>query len=97
MCAVDTATGRALWRRSTEAPVWGSVPATALSASGGTVLAGDGVQLTAFAGRDGRRLWKFQEAGASDVPGGPRYVPLQGGGRMLVVQRERTFYALPVD
>ncbi|WP_406273403.1 PQQ-binding-like beta-propeller repeat protein [Streptomyces sp. NBC_00191] len=97
VCAVDTATGRALWRRSTEAPVWGSVPATALSASGGTVLAGDGVQLTAFAGRDGKRLWKFQEAGASDVPGGPRYVPLQGGGRMLVVQRERTFYALPVD
>ncbi|WP_406303067.1 PQQ-binding-like beta-propeller repeat protein [Streptomyces sp. NBC_00885] len=97
VCAVDTATGRALWRRSTEAPVWSSVPATAVSASGGTVLAGDGVQLTAFAGRDGRRLWKFQEAGASDVPGGPRYVPLQGGGRMLVVQRERTFYALPVD
>ncbi|WP_406399677.1 PQQ-binding-like beta-propeller repeat protein [Streptomyces sp. NBC_00879] len=97
VCAVDTATGRALWRRSTEAPVWSSVPATAVSARGGTVLAGDGVQLTAFAGRDGRRLWKFQEAGASDVPGGPRYVPLQGGGRMLVVQRERTFYALPVD
>ncbi|MFF3398957.1 PQQ-binding-like beta-propeller repeat protein [Streptomyces sp. NPDC002659] len=97
VCAVDTATGRALWRRSTEAPVWSSVPATALSASGGTVLAGDGVQLTAFAGRDGRRLWKFQEAGVNDVPGGPRYVPLQGGGRMLVVQRERTFYALPVD
>ncbi|MET7620050.1 PQQ-binding-like beta-propeller repeat protein [Streptomyces sp. NPDC005408] len=97
VCAVDTATGRALWRRSTEAPVWSSVPATAVSASGGTVLAGDGAQLTAFAARDGRRLWKFQEAGVDDAPGGSRYVPLQGGGRTLVVQRERTFYALPVD
>ncbi|MFC4608104.1 PQQ-binding-like beta-propeller repeat protein [Streptomyces maoxianensis] len=96
--AIDTATGRRQWQRSTEAPVWNGVPATALSASGGTVLAGDGAQLTAFAARDGRRLWKFQEAGVKDVPGGPRYVPLPGGdGRNLVVQRERTFYALPVD
>ncbi|MFF3242809.1 PQQ-binding-like beta-propeller repeat protein [Streptomyces sp. NPDC002870] len=98
VCAIDTATGRQQWRRSTEAPVWNGVPGTALSASGGTVLAGDGAQLTAFAARDGRRLWKFQEAGVKDVPGGPRYVPLPGGGgRNLVVQRERTFYALPVD
>lgn len=95
--AVDTATGRPLWRRSTEAPVWNGVPATALSAGGGTVLAGDGAQLTAFAARDGRRLWKFQEAGVQDTPGGPRYVPLPGGGRNVVVQRDRAFYALPVD
>ncbi|MDQ0940805.1 PQQ-binding-like beta-propeller repeat protein [Streptomyces sp. V1I1] len=98
VCAIDTATGRQQWRRSTEAPVWNGVPGTALSASGATVLAGDGAQLTAFAARDGRRLWKFQEAGVKDVPGGPRYVPLPGGGgRNLVVQREGTFYALPVD
>ncbi|MGI5402870.1 PQQ-binding-like beta-propeller repeat protein [Streptomyces sp. CA-135486] len=95
--AVDTATGRPLWRRSTEAPVWNGVPATALSAGGRTVLAGDGAQLTAFAARDGRRLWKFQEAGVQDTPGGPRYVPLPGGGRNVVVQRDRAFYALPVD
>ncbi|MFK4223490.1 PQQ-binding-like beta-propeller repeat protein [Streptomyces sp. NPDC019890] len=95
--AVDTATGRPLWRRSTEAPVWNGVPATALSAGGRTVLVGDGAQLTAFAARDGRRLWKFQEAGAQDAPGGPRYVPLPGGGRTVVVQRDRAFYALPAD
>ncbi|MFI1395011.1 PQQ-binding-like beta-propeller repeat protein [Streptomyces sp. NPDC020681] len=98
VCAVDTATGRSLWRRSTEAPVWNAVPGTALSASGQTVLAGDGAQLTAFAARDGKRLWKFQEAGAKDVPGGARYVPLPGGsGKSLVVQREGTFYALDVE
>ncbi|WP_405806124.1 PQQ-binding-like beta-propeller repeat protein [Streptomyces sp. NBC_00210] len=95
--AVDTATGRPLWRRSTEAPVWNGVPATALSAGGRTVLAGDGAQLTAFAARDGRRLWKFQEAGVQDAPGGLRYVPLPGGGRTVVVQRDRAFYALPAD
>ncbi|WP_406003556.1 PQQ-binding-like beta-propeller repeat protein [Streptomyces sp. NBC_00829] len=94
--AIDIATGRPLWQRSTEAPVWNGVPATGVTASGGTVVAGDGAQLTAFSARDGKRLWKFQEAGAKDTPGGARYVPLQGGGRYLVVQREGTFYALPV-
>ncbi|MFF3320700.1 PQQ-binding-like beta-propeller repeat protein [Streptomyces sp. NPDC002889] len=100
VCAVDTATGRPLWRRSTETPAWRQTPRTALSAGGRTVLAGDAVALTAFAARDGRRLWKFQEAGARDAGNpqdAPRYEPLPGGDGRLVVRRGRTFYALPVD
>ncbi|MCX4819356.1 PQQ-binding-like beta-propeller repeat protein [Streptomyces sp. NBC_01142] len=98
--AVDTATGRRLWTRSTEAPAWDDTPGTALSTSGRTVLAADGAQLTAFSARDGKRLWKFQEAGTEDAPDGEatsRYEALQGGGRNLVVRRDRTFYALPVE
>jgi outer membrane protein assembly factor BamB len=98
MCAIDTAPGRQLWRRSTEGPVSSETPGTALSTSGATVLAYDSVQLTAFAARDGKRLWKFQEAGAEDSgTAAPRYQPLAGGGRNVVVRRDRTFYALPVD
>ncbi|MFF3453626.1 PQQ-binding-like beta-propeller repeat protein [Streptomyces sp. NPDC002730] len=96
--AVDTANGRRLWQRSTDAPVSNEIPGSGFSTSGRTVLAYDSGQLTAFAARDGKRLWKFQETGAQD--GGtdtPRYEPLAGGGRNLVVRRDRTFYALPVD
>ncbi|TXS43087.1 hypothetical protein EAO77_35295 [Streptomyces sp. t39] len=98
VCAVDTATGRELWRRSTQAPAWRETPVTALSPSGRTVLTGDAVQLTAFAARDGRRLWKFQEAGAEDAPeqATPRYAAFPAGTR-TVVRRGRTFYALPVS
>ncbi|QNP65280.1 PQQ-binding-like beta-propeller repeat protein [Streptomyces genisteinicus] len=98
VCAVDTATGRELWRRSTQAPAWRENPVTALSPSGRTVLTGDAVQLTAFAARDGRRLWKFQEAGADDAPdqAAPRYAAFPAGSH-TVVRRGRTFYALPVD
>ncbi|MFJ8073082.1 PQQ-binding-like beta-propeller repeat protein [Streptomyces sp. NPDC096176] len=97
--AVDMATGRQLWRRWTEAPAWRQTPRTVLSGSGRTVLAGDAAQLTAFAARDGRRLWKFQEAGSTDAKeqAAPRYTVLPGGGGRAVVQRGRTFYALPVD
>ncbi|WP_406731042.1 PQQ-binding-like beta-propeller repeat protein [Streptomyces sp. NBC_01794] len=96
--AVDTANGRLLWRRSTDAPVSDEIPGTGFSTSGRTVLAYDSGQLTAFAARDGKRLWKFQETGAQDSgTGAPRYEPLAGGGRNLVVRRDRTFYALPVD
>jgi outer membrane protein assembly factor BamB len=98
--AIDTATGRPLWQRSTEAPAWGNIPGTTLSTSGRTVFAADGAQLTAFSARDGKRLWKFQEAGTADAPEGedvPRYEALQGGGRKLVVRRGRTFYAIPVE
>ncbi|MFE7381226.1 PQQ-binding-like beta-propeller repeat protein [Streptomyces zhihengii] len=98
VCAVDSATGRELWRRSTQAPAWRETPVTALSPSGRTVLTGDAVQLTAFAARDGRRLWKFQEAGADDAPeqAAPRYAAFPAGAR-TVVRRGRTFYSLPVD
>ncbi|WP_327326054.1 PQQ-binding-like beta-propeller repeat protein [Streptomyces sp. NBC_01210] len=96
--AVDTANGRRLWQRSTDAPVSNETPGTGVSTSGRTVLAYDSGQLTAFAARDGKRLWKFQETGAQDSgTDTPRYEPLAGGGRNLVVRRDRTFYALPVD
>ncbi|WP_328396510.1 PQQ-binding-like beta-propeller repeat protein [Streptomyces sp. NBC_00390] len=98
--AVDVATGRALWSRSTETPAWREIPQTTLSLSGRTVFAGDAVALTAFAARDGRRLWKFQEAGTRDAENpqaAPRYVPLAGGEDRIVVRRGRTFYSLPVD
>ncbi|MFD0430414.1 PQQ-binding-like beta-propeller repeat protein [Streptomyces zhihengii] len=96
VCAVDGATGRELWRRSTQAPAWRETPVTALSPSGRTVLTGDAVQLTAFAARDGRRLWKFQEAGADDAPeqAAPRYAAFPAGAR-TVVRRGRTFYSSP--
>ncbi|MGW0703425.1 outer membrane protein assembly factor BamB family protein [Streptomyces sp. NPDC002867] len=99
VCAVDTATGRPLWRRSTEAPVWRETPSTALSTSGRTVLAGDAAQLTAFSARDGRRLWKFQEAGATDAEeqAAPRYTAMPAGDRGVLVRRGPVFYALPVD
>lgn len=98
VCAVDSATGRELWRRSTQAPAWREIPVTALSPSGRTVLTGDAVQLTAFAARDGRRLWKFQEAGPDDAPeqAAPRYAAFPAGAR-TVVRRGRVFYSLPVD
>ncbi|MFI9581537.1 PQQ-binding-like beta-propeller repeat protein [Streptomyces sp. NPDC052236] len=97
VCALDVAPGRQLWRRSTESPVTREIPGTAVTASGAMVLAYDSVQLTAFAARDGKRLWKFQDAGAEDSgTATPRYEPLAGGGRNLVVRRNRTFYALPV-
>ncbi|MEV4332449.1 PQQ-binding-like beta-propeller repeat protein [Streptomyces sp. NPDC049597] len=99
VCAVDTATGRPLWRRSTEAPVWRETPSTALSTSGRTVFAGDAAQLTAFSARDGRRLWKFQEAGATDAEeqAAPRYTAMPAGNRGVLVRRGTVFYALPVD
>ncbi|MBT2365349.1 PQQ-binding-like beta-propeller repeat protein [Streptomyces sp. ISL-10] len=99
VCAVDTATGRQLWRRSTEAPVWRETPSTVLSTSGRTVLAGDAAQLTAFSARDGRRLWKFQEAGAAEAEeqAAPRYTAIPAGGRRVLARRGSVFYALPVD
>ncbi|MFI2369056.1 PQQ-binding-like beta-propeller repeat protein [Streptomyces sp. NPDC018833] len=99
VCAVDTATGRQLWRRSTEAPVWRETPSTALSTSGRTVLAGDAAQLTAFSARDGRRLWKFQEAGAAEAEeqAAPRYAAMAAGDRRVLARRGSVFYALPVD
>ncbi|NWF24992.1 PQQ-binding-like beta-propeller repeat protein [Streptomyces sp. PKU-EA00015] len=99
VCAVDTATGRPVWRRSTEAPVWRETPSTALSTSGRTVLAGDAAQLTAFSARDGRRLWKFQEAGVTDAEeqAAPRYTAMPAGDRGVLVRRGPVFYALPVD
>lgn len=93
--AVDRATGKLLWRRSTEVPLGGNAPALTVSGGGKTLLAADASQVTAFAAADGRRLWKFQDIGAQDPRGatvsGP-YRALAAGGT-TVVQRERTFYA----
>ncbi|MFF8844609.1 PQQ-binding-like beta-propeller repeat protein [Streptomyces sp. NPDC015127] len=99
VCAVDTATGRQLWRRSTQAPVWRDIPSTAVTTSGRTVLAGDAAQVTAFSARDGRRLWKFQEAGAVDAEdqAPPRYTAMPAGPGRVLVRRGSVFYALAVD
>ncbi|MEV3989139.1 PQQ-binding-like beta-propeller repeat protein [Streptomyces sp. NPDC049837] len=98
--AVDPATGRARWRRGTEAAAGGDVPGVTVSASGRTLLAADGSQVTAFGAGDGRRLWKFQDAGVQD-PGGKEtsapYTALAAGAAGVVVRRDRTFYALPVE
>ncbi|MER5496248.1 PQQ-binding-like beta-propeller repeat protein [Streptomyces sp. NPDC002561] len=97
--AVERETGRLRWRRSTEVLPGTSAPAVALSTTGRTLLASDRSQVTAFAAQDGRRLWKFQDIGVQD-PKGPavtapyRVLPT---GRLVVVQRDRMFCALPVD
>ncbi|GGY78537.1 serine/threonine protein kinase [Streptomyces nitrosporeus] len=97
--AVDAATGRQAWRRSTEVPLGGNAPALTLSGGGGTLLASDPTQVTAFAAADGRRLWKFQDIGAADPKGATVSAPYRvlAAGKNAVVQRERAFYAFPVE
>lgn len=96
--AVDRATGKLLWRRSTEVPLGGNAPALTLS-GGGTLLAADASQVTAFAAADGRRLWKFQDIGAQDPKGATVSAPYRvlAAGRTAVVQRGGVFYAFPVE
>ncbi|MFD4691169.1 PQQ-binding-like beta-propeller repeat protein [Streptomyces sp. NPDC058463] len=97
--AVDRATGKLLWRRSTEVPLGGNAPALTLSGGGGTLLAADASQVTAFAAADGRRLWKFQDIGAQDPKGATVSAPYRvlAAGRTAVVQRGGVFYAFPVE
>ncbi|MFE7777850.1 PQQ-binding-like beta-propeller repeat protein [Streptomyces sp. NPDC057445] len=92
--ALDTATGKARWSRSTEAG-GGGRPRVLLSPSGRTALALESTQVTAFRTTDGSRLWKFQDAGGSTPakPGGHRGVV---AGGTAVVWRDKTLYALPV-
>lgn len=97
--AVERATGRLLWRRSTEVPLGGNAPALTLSGGGKTLLAADATQVTAFAAGDGRRLWKFQDVGAQAPKGATVTAPYRvlGAGEHVIVQRERAFYAFPVE
>jgi outer membrane protein assembly factor BamB len=97
--AVERETGRLRWRRSTEAPIGTATPAVTLSTTGRTLLAADGSQVTAFAAEDGRRLWKFQDIGTQDPKGPTVTAPYRvlTTGRTAVVQRDRIFYAFPVD
>lgn len=98
--AVERATGKVLWRRSTEVPAGDGCPALTLSGSGRTLLAADASQVTAFAAADGRRLWKFQDIGAPAPEGAAVTAPyrvLATGKTSVVVQRERAFYAFPVE
>ncbi|MEU1346010.1 PQQ-binding-like beta-propeller repeat protein [Streptomyces sp. NPDC005795] len=95
---VDRETGKLRWRRSTESAARGSAPAVTVSGSGGTLLAADPGQVTAFAADDGRRLWKFQDIGAQDPRGATvtaRYEVL-AYGKTAVVRRDRVVYAFPV-
>lgn len=96
--AVDRATGKLHWRRSTEATPGGAAPAVTVSLSGKTLLAAGGAQVTAFAAADGRRLWKFQDIGVQDPKGATVTAPYRvlAFGKTAVVQRERIFYAFPV-
>ncbi|WP_328583514.1 outer membrane protein assembly factor BamB family protein [Streptomyces sp. NBC_00370] len=102
--AIDPATGEARWKRSTEAAVWSGVPAVTPVAGGRTLLAGDGLQLTAFDAADGRRLWKFQNAGGTPsqspapAPEPVAQAPYRAlaAGRDVVVGRDRMFYLLPL-
>ncbi|HEY9331283.1 MAG TPA: PQQ-binding-like beta-propeller repeat protein, partial [Streptomyces sp.] len=94
----DRETGRLRWRRSTEAAARGTAPTVTVSGSGGTLLAADPGQVTAFAAADGRRLWKFQDIGAQDPKGATvtaRYHVL-AYGKSALVRRDRVVYAFPV-
>ncbi|WP_326657969.1 outer membrane protein assembly factor BamB family protein [Streptomyces sp. NBC_00385] len=94
----DRETGRLRWRRSTEAVAGGTAPTVTVSGSGGTLLAADPGQVTAFAAADGRRLWKFQDIGAQDPKGATvtaRYQVL-AYGKSALVRRDRVVYAFPV-
>ncbi|MET7366970.1 PQQ-binding-like beta-propeller repeat protein [Streptomyces sp. NPDC005566] len=97
--AVDRATGKLLWRRSTEVPLGGNAPALTLSGGAKTLLAADVSQVTAFAAADGRRLWKFQDIGAQDPEGATVSAPYRvlAAGKTAVVQRGGVFYAFPVE
>ncbi|MFD5894609.1 PQQ-binding-like beta-propeller repeat protein [Streptomyces sp. NPDC060366] len=102
--AIDPESGVERWKGTTEGPAWNGVPRITLSESGRTVLSADGLQVTAFGAKDGRRLWKFQNAGgpapSPDADGAavvaPAYQPLMAG-KTAVIRRGGTFYALPVD
>lgn len=102
--ALDPESGVQRWKGTTEGPAWTGVPRISLSESGRTVLSADGLQVTAFAAKDGKRLWKFQNAGGpapSPAADGaavatPPYQPLMAG-KTAVIRRGGTFYALPVD
>ncbi|MFB8349492.1 outer membrane protein assembly factor BamB family protein [Streptomyces niveus] len=102
--AIDPESGVERWKGTTEGPAWNGVPRITLSESGRTVLSADGLQVTAFGAEDGRRLWKFQNAGgpapspaADGAPVAlPSYQPLMAG-KTAVIRRGGTFYALPVD
>ncbi|MFF2012887.1 PQQ-binding-like beta-propeller repeat protein [Streptomyces sp. NPDC058195] len=96
--AVERETGRLRWRRSTEAAIGTAAPVVTLSAGGGTLLAADASQVTAFAAEDGRRLWKFQDIGAQDPEGPTVTAPYRvlTAARTAVVRRDRIFYAFPV-
>ncbi|WP_326699794.1 PQQ-binding-like beta-propeller repeat protein [Streptomyces sp. NBC_01754] len=95
--AVEAATGRTVWRRSTEVPLGGNAPALTLSGGGKTLFAADASQVTAFSSADGRRLWKFQDIGPQDPEGAAGGSPYRvlAAGKTAVVQRERAFYAFP--
>lgn len=96
--AVDKATGKPRWRRSTESAATAAAPAVTVSGSGATLLAADPGQVTAFAAADGRRLWKFQDIGAQDPKGATvtaRYQVL-AYGKTALVRRDRVVYAFPV-
>ncbi|MFD8797880.1 outer membrane protein assembly factor BamB family protein [Streptomyces atroolivaceus] len=97
--AVERATGKVRWRRSTEVPPGAGTPALTVSGGGRTLLAADSSQVTAFAAADGRRLWKFQDIGAQDPKGATVSAPYRvlATGRAAVVQRERALYAFPVE
>ncbi|MDF6044860.1 PQQ-binding-like beta-propeller repeat protein [Streptomyces sp. JH14] len=96
--AVDRATGKLRWQRSTEAALGDFAPPVTLSRSGKTLLAAGRTQVTAFAAADGRRLWKFQDIGAQDPKGATVTAPYRvlAFGKTAVVQRDRIFYAFPV-
>ncbi|MET8330013.1 PQQ-binding-like beta-propeller repeat protein [Streptomyces sp. NPDC005181] len=96
--AVDRATGKLHWRRSTEAAPADAAPAVTVSLSGRTLLAAGGTQVTALASVDGRRLWKFQDIGVQDPKGATVTAPYRvlAFGKTAVVQRGRIFYAFPV-
>lgn len=96
--AVDRASGKQRWRRSTEATPDRTAPLITVSGSGDTVLAAGSGQVTAFAAADGKRLWKFQDIGNQD----PEGATVTDGYQVLaydgtaVVRRGRTVYAFPV-
>ncbi|MFJ8975398.1 PQQ-binding-like beta-propeller repeat protein [Streptomyces sp. NPDC102282] len=98
VAAVESATGKLLWRRSTEVPPGSYAPALTLSGGGKTLLAADASQVTAFDAADGRRLWKFQDIGVQDPKGATvvGWYRVLATGRTAVVGRERAFYAFPV-
>lgn len=99
VAAVGSATGKLLWRRSTEVPPGSYAPALTLSGGGKTLLAADASQVTAFDAADGRRLWKFQDIGVQDPKGATvtGWYRVLATGRTAVVRRERAFYAFPVE
>ncbi|MER5888564.1 PQQ-binding-like beta-propeller repeat protein [Streptomyces sp. NPDC001941] len=100
--AVESAGGALRWKRTTEAPpapTGAPAASLALAPGGATLFVADTTQVTAFGAADGKRLWKFQDAGVRDAgraETAPEPYRVLATKATAVVGRGAAYYALPL-